>query len=268
MPAEEGQKQRGDWYETPHYYDIIFDGGTAQEAQFLQDLHAAYASGPAKKQRSCLEPACGSARLMAALSHAGWRCAGYDASTAMLDYARQRLGKEAHVWQDQMQSFTLPQRVPQSYSLAHCLVSTFKYLLTEAAALAHLQRMADALLPGAVYAVGIHLTDYALQRPQHERWVCERGQTEVVCNTRTWPADKAARLEQVRNRLRVTEQGRTMRQETLWKFRTYDARQVKSLLRKVPALQLVACYDFCHDIQSPRELDDSYSDVVLVLRRG
>jgi hypothetical protein len=270
VAEREVKKPSGDWYDTPRYYDIIFDGGTKQEVCFLQDLHAKYAQGIASSQRNCLEPACGSARLMATLSKAGWQCSGFDTSAAMLRYANKRLRQHCRValWHDQMQSFSLPATAPQHYALAHCLVSTFKYLLTEADAMAHLQRVAAALLPGGIYALGIHLTDYLLQRPQHERWACERGLTQVVCNTRTWPADRSKRLEQVRNRLCVTEHGKQRRQETLWQFRTYDARQVRALLRRVPELELVACYDFRHDIHCPRELDDSYSDVVLVLRRG
>jgi hypothetical protein len=42
---------------------------------------------------------------------------------------------------------------------------------------------------------------------------------------------------------------------------------MRTLLAKVPAFELVACYDFTYDLLSPRELDDSYSDVVLVLRK-
>jgi hypothetical protein len=36
----------------------------------------------------------------------------------------------------------------------------------------------------------------------------------------------------------------------------------------VPDFELVACHDFNHDIASVRALDDSFPDVVLVLRKG
>jgi hypothetical protein len=42
---------------------------------------------------------------------------------------------------------------------------------------------------------------------------------------------------------------------------------VRSLLRQVPEFKLVACHDFTYDIETPRKLDDSYADIVLVLRR-
>jgi ubiquinone/menaquinone biosynthesis C-methylase UbiE len=257
-----------DWYDTPHYYDIVFDGGTTQETLFLEQVFVTHADKPLQKKRHLLEPACGSGRLLASMSKAGWNCAGFDANPAMLEYTQQRLKKakqSATLWQDQMQRFTLPKQ--RAYSMAHCLVSTFKYLLTEADALSHLQRIAQVLEIGGIYVLGIHLTDYNHLKIQHERWVGQRGATRVVCNTRSWPADSTTRLEKIRTRLGVTAGSAQHTQETHWQFRTYDAKQLKALLRKIPALQCVACYDFQHDIQQPRELDDSYSDLVLVLRR-
>jgi hypothetical protein len=199
---------------------------------------------------------------------AGWNCAGFDTNPAMLDYAAQRLQKAkqtAVLWQDQMQSFNPPKR--QTYSMAHCLVSTFKYLLTEADAAAHLQRISEALATGGIYVLGIHLTDYSMAKIQHERWVRQLRRTRVVCNTRSWPADPQTRLEKIRTRLRITHGSVTHTQETHWSFRTYNAKQIKALLSKVPDLHCVACYDFQHDIKQPRQLDDSYSDIVLILKK-
>ncbi len=56
--------------------------------------------------------------------------------------------------------------------------------------------------------------------------------------------------------------------ETHWRFRTYDARQLTSLIRKVPAFRQVACHDFSYDPDSERGLDDCYSDLILVLQRN
>ena len=64
---------------------------------------------------------------------------------------------------------------PGTFDLAHCLVSTFKYLLTEAAARAHLRSVARALRPGGVYALGFHLSP--VRRPaQGPRAVDGRAQ--------------------------------------------------------------------------------------------
>jgi hypothetical protein len=111
------------------------------------------------------------------------------------------------------------------------------------------------------------LTDYDRNGPEHERWVARRGSIEVVCNTHTWPADRKSRLEDLRTRLRITDSGRSHLQETRWQFRTYNVAQLKSLLRKVPELEFIECYDFTYDLAEPRKLDDSYADVLLVLRK-
>ena len=102
---------------------------------------------------------------------------------------------------------------------------------------------------------------------EHERWVGERKGVKVVCNIHSWPADKKTRLEKVRSRLTITQGKEKKTQETTWNFRTYNARQMKALLKKGPRFELVACYDFTHLIENERKLDDSYSDVVMVLRR-
>jgi hypothetical protein len=39
------------------------------------------------------------------------------------------------------------------------------------------------------------------------------------------------------------------------------------MLKAVPELSLVACYDFRYDLDAERELDDSWEDVILVLKK-
>jgi SAM-dependent methyltransferase len=127
MPTE----QR-DWYDTPLYYDIVFDDGTRQEADFLEAAFAKYAR-PARSRR-LLEPACGSGRLALEMARRGWNVNGFDGNAHMIAFAKERLaaaGLKAWLWEDWMQSFTLPKSVRGGFDLAHCLVSTFKYLRTE-----------------------------------------------------------------------------------------------------------------------------------------
>lgn len=252
-----------DWYRTPRYYDIVFDAGTRGEADFLEAVAARHGR---PRGRRALEPACGSGRLVAELARRGWKVTGFDREPRMLDFARRRLARSrvsARLVQADLESFAL--RGP--YDLAHCLVSTFKYLLDEGSARAHLERVAASLAPGGLYVLGFHLSDYSSRARVRERWVESRGGTKVTCNTQVWPPDRRTRLEEVRTRLVVNERGRELRSETRWRFRTYDARQVRALLGRVPALEHVATYDFTHDLDRPRELDDRQQDVVLVLRR-
>ena len=255
-----------DWYSTPLYYDIIFDSDTKNEATFLEHVHALHSTLKPSANLAVLEPACGSARLMLELAQRGWKTYGFDLSPEMIEFSKQRMSAHpAKLWVDRMESFKVPAK--KTFDLAHTLVSTFKYLLTEAEAEAHLQRVADVLKPGGVYVLGVHLTDYANTQEEHERWANERDGVTVVCNIHSWPADKKTRLEKVRSRLSITQGKEKKTQETTWYFRTYNARQMKALLKKEPRFELVACYDFTHEIENNRLLNDSYSDVVLVLRR-
>ncbi len=254
------------WYDTPLYYDIVFDTDTAKEADFLEALCRRHGRG---RGRSVLELACGSGRLLREMAVRGWKVDGFDLNPAMLDFARERLdqaGLRARIWRDRMESFRLPGRA--RYDLAHCLVSTFKYLLREEDALACLDRVAAVLKPGGLFVLGLHLTDPARRTPTHERWTASRDGIDVVCNTRTWPQRPGQRFEPIRSRLRITlPDGETREQETRWESRTYTAAQLKRLLRKSGAFTVLACHDFHHDVEIVRRFDDEYADLVLVLGR-
>jgi len=260
--------ESADWYDTPLYYDIVFDADTKQDAGFLEAVMGEYSAGKKAESWRVLEPACGSGRLVAEMASRGHEVCGFDLNENMLDYARERLARSklsAGLWCDRMEGFKVPER--RKFDLAHCLVSTFKYVADGAGAVSHLRRVAASLRKGGVYVLGLHLTDYARRGVEHERWVAERDEIRVVCNTRTLPPDRRARTEAMRTRLRITRGGRTWTQETRWSFRTYNAAEVKALLRTVPEFTLAACHDFRCDMSEKRDLDDSYADLILVLRR-
>lgn len=252
-----------DWYETPRYYDMVFEEDTQLEGTFLEAMVARWGSSGGKR---VLEPACGSGRLVLEMARRGWRVTGFDKAEAMLAYARERLraaGCRARIERGRMESFRFRER----FDLAHCLVSTFKYLLDEASARSHLECVARALEPGGIYVLGVHLTAYERTSASRERWVARRGRTKVVCNIQGWPADRRKRTERIRSRLEVTEDGQVHRAETNWVFRTYDARQLRRLLRSVPRLEHVATHGFHYDAKKERPLDGDWLDCVLVLRR-
>lgn len=255
-------RQEVDWYDTPKWYDLVFDEDTPLEAHFLEAMVERHGRS---RGRRVLEPACGSGRLVVELARRGWRVAGNDLSRPMLAYARGRLkeeGLQARLLHGDMAAL----EVAGPFDLAHCLVSTFKYLLTERAATQHLRRVADLLVPGGLYCLGFHLTDYEDLRFDRERWVVDEGDTQVVCNIQAWPADPHKRRERMRSRLRVTQGSEVHEQETHWWFRTWDARQVRRLLAREPRLELLAVHDFRYDPEEEIELEEAF-DALLVLRR-
>ncbi len=252
-----------DWYDTPHYYDIIFDEDTQLEADFLEDALERYALSRGKR---ILEPGCGSGRLVAEMAARGYRVTGTDRSGPMLAYAKERLqeqGVRAKLVQADMQA-----PAPKGpYDLAHCLVSTFKYLLRETDAHQHLQSVCDALAPGGIYVLGFHLSDYETTEVDHEHWEQSRSGTHVTCHIESQPPVRRSRLEALRCVLEVREGKTRRRTETHWKFRTYDAAQFRKLLAKVPELELVATHDFLYEIDEVLPFDDELFDALLILRK-
>lgn len=256
-----------DWYDEPEAYDIVFAADTRLEARFLLEMLARHGPRSTRTRRRILEPACGSGRLVSELSRLGHSVTGFDRNEAMLAYAKKRLekrGLRARLMPGDMSHFELA----RDFELAHCLVSTFKYLLDEPSARSHLECVARALMPGGIYVLGFHLTDYQRIRASRERWVARRGGTRVTCVTNVEPANRKRRLEAVRTRLSIQRGDRTTRTETHWRFRTYDARQFEKLLVSVPALECVTLHDFHYEADHPRSSTaDGIGDCVFVLRR-
>lgn len=262
-----------DWYRFPLYYDIVYDPDTPLEAGFVEAVLERH--GPARRRGQparLLEPACGNARVVIELARRGHHVTGYDASAEMLDFGRERLRAEpaevrrrVRLCHARMESFT--GRGP--FDLSYCLLSTFKYLLTERQARAHLRRTAAVLARGGLMVIGLHLTYYQRRRHDREVWHGARDGVRVTSEVVTEPPDEETRLEWLRNRLQVRRPGTRAveRLETRWQCRTYSFDELAALLARVPELELAACYDFAHDINAPRGFDDTQEDLVVVLRK-
>ena len=255
------------WYDSPLYYDMVYADYTKKETRFIEGIMKKHGPELAGLMR-VLEPACGSGRLLESLAARGHVVHGFDLNRHQIAFAKNRLmakGLKGMVWRDRLQDFKVPKGA--RYDVAHCFVSTFKYIDSEAGAVSSLRRMAAALRPGGLLLLGLHLTDYKNSPPDHERWIGRKPGIRVVSDTWSAPADRKSRTEAMRTRMRITEKGKIRVEETLWDFRTYSPAELKALIAKVPSLRLVACHDFHYDLTSTRKIDMEYSDVVLVLRR-
>ncbi|WP_432798091.1 class I SAM-dependent methyltransferase [Poriferisphaera sp. WC338] len=275
-----------DWYRTPLYYDMIFDEGTREETNFIEAVTELYCttkrSSQNKSQLKILEPACGSARLIASLAKRGHNCTGFDLEPGMIDFSEKRLKKlrkRAHLSVADMTDFSYKTK----FDLAHCLVSTFKYLLTEDAARTHLQLVANHLKPGGLYILGLHLTPTNQTTRLRERWTAQNKNIHVTCNIQSWPPNYHKRTEAVRSRLIVTPlenhnrsnnhlnapkpNAQTEFYESSWTFRTYNLKQLQSLITSVPDFTHLATYSFHHDITDPITLGEEL-DNVLILQKN
>ena len=267
LPAKpSSQYKEFDWYATPKYYDAIFDVDSHLEGNFLEAAFEKHATPSTKGRKRCLEPACGSGRLMVEMAQRGWKTHGFDLEPNMVAFTKERLSAEGlpgTAAVGNMARFS----VRGTFDLAHCLVSTFKYLLTEDDARGHLESVARSLRPGGIYALGFHLSHYDATETIKERWRISRDGAEIDCTISSWPADRKTRLEKIQARMKVKEDGALKRAQTTWQFRSYSARQVRSLLRSVPELEHVATYDFHCEIDEPQRFGDHQLDTLLILRK-
>jgi SAM-dependent methyltransferase len=257
-------ERRSDWYGHPEYYEAIFGTDTVKEMDFLLQLHQHHGTGGSL----LLEPACGAGRLVAEAARRGLDVVGYDISEPMLAHARRRLKpswrRRVQLHQARMESFAVPALKGQ-VDLAFNLVSTFRYLDSEAAARAHLESTRRLLKPGGLYVLGFHLTDYARTTPERERWVGHVGEDTVVCNTREGLPDRRLRRSPMRNRLRITGRDKDLLIETEWFFRTYDLAQVRRLFRSA-GMHVRAMYDFDYRLDAPLGRSSLRLDRLFVLQ--
>lgn len=254
-----------DWYDHPQYFDMVFRDETAAEVAFFELAFERFASG---RVRKLLEPGCGSGRLVAAMVGRGYQLTGLDLSEPMLKYLQRRLQRRqqaANLVQGDMTRMSLGER----FDAAFCTFNTFRHLMTEADAVAHLRSVAEHVRSGGIYILGFHIIPLDADPESTERWTARHGGTTVHVTLKVIAFDRRARRETLR--VIVSAKMRSGRKEQIrseFPLRLYTDRQVKSLFKKVADVwEIAGVYDFDYDIDEPRELDNDLTDAVFVLRR-
>ena len=251
------------WYDYPQYYDLLFRSETQRESAFLVAAAQRYCDFPVRR---LLEPGCGSGRLIVEFARRGYDVTGFDLSEPALAFARRRLQRRrlaATVFQADMAHFRLAQPVDAAY----CTISTFRHLLTEDAARAHLQCVSRSLRPGGLYILAFHLLPPDADEECIERWTEWSGQTKVCGTLRVLNSSRRRRLETIRISLLVRRRSGVLRLRSEFPLRIYTAAQFRQLLAKVPELELCDVFDFWYDIDEPLRLNNELADAVFVLRR-
>ena len=226
------------FYDDPALYDALHADGTADEVWLLDRVARLHGNGG----RAALEPACGTGRYLAGLLRRGWLAHGYDLSPRMVDFARRRLskwGERARVERGDMVSF----RPKRTYDLAFNLLSTFRHLLSERDALAHLRLTEAALNPGGLFILGLDLAVYGEDSPDEETWTTRRGGRALTHVMMTLPPEPRRRRERVINFVTVPEGRRTRVLESAYDLRSYDSGELANLILKTK-LSLAACYGY------------------------
>lgn len=252
-----------DPYDAPRLWDLAFHDETRPEAEFLTAVSRQHLNTSSPR---ALEVGCGGGRQVLELCRRGWDVSAIDLNAHCVYTVQQRLKRSrlaADVRQQDMRNFCFP----RPFQLAHCLVNTFRHLLTEADARQHLQCVAAHLEPGGLYVLGFHLLPPDAEEFDCERWTVHRGQLRLTTTIRVLEFSRRKRQELLRFSLKATQPGRIRRFQAEHRLRIYRADQFRILLKSVPELQLVDVFDFCYDASDPLALNDQLGDAVFVLRK-
>lgn len=263
-----GKTELVDWYDRPQYFDMIFRDETADEVRFFEAAFERFAKGPVKR---VFEPGCGSGRLVAAMAAKGYQVAGLDLNDSMLAYLRQRLkrrGLDATLYAGDMARLD-EAGVSGTFDASFNTFNTFRHLLDEATAVAHLRQVADRVRLGGVYILGFHIIPLDAFEVETERWSAKHGGTTVKMTLTARDPNRRRRLETVCVDIRARRAtGKVEKLRSEFDLRLYTVPQAKKLFATVNDVwEIAEIFDFHYDIDEPREFDDDLTDALFILRR-
>ena len=261
--------QLADWYDYPQYFDMVFRDETAMEVEFFEQAFKRFAKG---KVRKVLEPGCGSGRLITEMASRGYKCCGLDLSSASLRYLEKRLARrvlKADLHLADMTNIDLKARggKQEQFDAAFCTFNTFRHLTTEAAAVSHLNSVAEHLRPGGLYILGFHIIPLDVEETCIERWKATHSQTTVHVTLRVTEFMRRKRLEQIRVTVTAKRPNDTIKLRTEFPLRLYTVPQALKTIASAPDFEIVSIHDFNYEIDEPVELNADSVDTIFILRK-
>ena len=250
-------------YDHPKWWDLAFADETEEELQFLRDVMSQRLG---QDTASVYEPGCGGGRLVVAAAKAGFEVFACDLNAACVEYTRSLLasgGLSADVALADMTTHVTPRPV----DLAICPVNTFRHLLTEADAGAHLEAVARSVRVGGRYVLALHLAPPDTDPEDSEEWEAESEDGHVACRLDVVAFDRHARRERLRFELDITVDGQTRTIAEEFDYRIYLADELRKTVESSGLWRIESVHDFNYDIADDLPLDDELGDTVLVLER-
>lgn len=252
-----------DLYDFPKYYDLLFGSDCQAEFQFLKGCFRKHVKQPVAR---VFEPACGTGRLLIRLARAGLEVGGNDLNVKAVNYCNDRLERHGFgrtVTVGDMSNF----RVQRKYDAAFNMINSFRHLGSEQMAEGHLRCIADALRPGGVYVLGLHLTPARGPYTEEEAWSARRG--HLLINSYMWTKkrDLKSRNEKLGLTFDIFTPTSHRRIEDEMDYRTYSAEQFQSLVDRTGVFEIEATYDFHYRLNAPIEIGPRTEDVVYILKK-
>ncbi len=141
-----------DAYSFPLYCDAAYGWDRSPECDFIERCAEKYASGPTRN--SVLDLACGTGIHLTEFARRGYRASGIDKSPEMAEFVIAKAasaGLKVDCSVADMKEFT--PRGP--YSLAICMLDSFRYLLTDTDIRSHLHSVSRSLEGGGMYFIDL-----------------------------------------------------------------------------------------------------------------
>ena len=259
-----GPPGEGGVYDHPRWWDLAFADETEGELTFVRRL-ASERLGV--RRPSTYEPGCGGGRLVVAAAAAGLAVQACDLNGRCVDHARGLLrtaGLSADVRVADMRTHVAASPV----DVAVCPVNTFRHLLTEDDAAAHLAAVGESVRPGGRYVLGLHLAPPDTDPEDEEEWSAESPDGRVDARLVVTSFSRARRRERLRFTLAVTPAaGGPFRVAEEFDYRLYTAAELRRTVEASGRWRIESVHDFWYDLDEPLELDDGLGDTVLVLER-
>ncbi len=228
-------------------YDILHTPGTASELDALERIAArSVRTSPAQSksdQQSWLEPACGSGRCVRLAASRGTPCVGFDLDEGMIAYANDRLARtdaevDASAVVADMRTCVDDGAIPEAtFDFAFNTINSFRHLMSDRDAIAHLEQIARALRPGGVYAVGLSTTAFGLEFPSEDVWHAARGSVSITQTVQYIPPTGktgGARAERVLSHLMIERPSGIEHRDSTYALRAYSLDQWLALIAESP----------------------------------
>ncbi len=250
-------------YDHPYYYEIAFSyRDIEEEVDVIEQLIEKYSKTPV---HTVLEIGCGPAPHMPELAKRGYHYVGIDINEKMLQYARQKaekLGIKADLIKADMRSFTLKHPADFAFVLLGSL-----YAKTTQDILSHLNSMAKALKPGALYLLDwcIHFQwDKGLSDTQE--WTIQRDNVKVDVTYTEEPLNRAAQTYRRKILATVNHNEKTLHLQSTEEVRAIFPQEFLLLLEKTGKFELIGWWNNWN-LNQPIEKAAQIARPITVIRR-
>ena len=254
---------RFELYNHPEIYDIAFSWNLSEEIRFFKRVFETHVPFMVKE---VLEPACGTGRMLRALTGSGFRVTGYDASPVMVQYAKDSIGadkKNVRVVPGEMVSA----EIPGEFDAAVNSINSIGYLHSDDEIVSHLRTTGSSLREMGIYI--LHL-DFAHEGeiPDGDFWTLEREGLSVSTSWRILSEDRETRLSHQVCTFEVEQNGQVDRFEERHTLRLWLFSDLEKLAHRSEAFEVAAIYgEEFEELEDEEHLAEELENVYVILRK-